>query len=153
MSAELPTRWAAGRAHALGLCQGSLQGSPWPGNLGAGWGWGCAGSIGSPLPVGAANHTLGSTEALLQSLTPHPFSQEKLRLRQVARLGLAQDVGFGGHTPPPAPWFLYSTVLQPTASPEVDWPETHLFLSSSFCLFLTIFFLKHDILIEMFTKH
>ena len=89
MSAELPTRWAAGRARALGLCQGSLQGSPWPGNLGAGWGWECAGSVGSPLPVGAANHTLGSTEALLQSLTPHPFSQEKLRLRQVARLGLA----------------------------------------------------------------
>lgn len=82
-----------------------------------------------------------------------PSHREKLRLRQVVQLGLAQDVGLGGHTPPPAPWFLYSTVLQPTASPEVDWPETHLFLSSSFCLFLTIFFLKHDILIEMFTKH
>ena len=105
---------------ALGLCQGSLQGSPWPGTLGVGWRWGCAGSVGSPLPVSAANHSLGCSEASFRVRLLTPSHREKLRLGQAAQLGRAQDARLGGHTPAPAPWLLYSTVLQPKAAPDVD---------------------------------
>ena len=79
-------------------------------------GWGCAGSVGSPLPMGAANHTLGSSEVLLQSPTPHPFSQGETEAWTTAQLGLAQHAGLGGH-PPPRPVVPVPTVLQPTAAP------------------------------------
>lgn len=153
MSAEFRTWWAAGRALRPGTVSGVAPGLTVPREPGGRLGFGVCRQCGVPSACGCSKPHSAPLKPSFRVRLLTPSHREKLRLRQVVQLGLAQDVGLGGHTPPPAPWFLYSTVLQPTASPEVDWPETHLFLSSSFCLFLTIFFLKHDILIEMFTKH
>ena len=120
MSAELWTRWAAGQIPHPGLCQGSLRGSPWPGNLGAGWGGGVQAAWGPLCPWVQQTTLLApvkpSFRGLLQSPTPHPFSQGETEAWTTDRLGLAQHAGLGGH-PPPRPVVPVPTVLQPTAAP------------------------------------
>lgn len=89
-----------------GLCQGSLRGSPWPGNLGAGWGGGVQAAWGPLCPWVQQTTLLAPVKSSFRVRLLTPSHRERLRLGQRTGWDLPSMLDLGA-TPPPAPWFLY----------------------------------------------
>lgn len=139
MSAELWTRWAAGRAPHPGLCQGSLRGSPWPGNLGAGWGGGVQAAWGPLCPWVQQTTLLAPVKPSFRVRLHTPSHRERLRLGQRPGWDFPSMLDLGA-TPPSCPMVPVPHCAPANSSSWRGLPETHLFLASSFCVFLTMFF-------------